>query len=262
MGILNITPDSFAEARSLTPTAAVALALRMEGDGADIIDIGGESTRPGAEPIGAGEEAARVLPIIESLQGRLRIPISIDTYKSSVAASALGSGAVIVNDVSGLLYDAEMAGVVASRGAAVVLMHTRGRPKTMYNEATYRDLVSEVTLELRDRVARATAAGVPVERILVDPGLGFAKQPEHSYGVLARLPEISAALDRPILVGPSRKSYLREAAGGRAAPDRDWATAAAVTSAVLSGAHIIRVHAVAEMAQVVRAAEAIRRAQG
>jgi dihydropteroate synthase len=261
MGVLNITPDSFAEARPLTPGGAVDLALRMEGDGADLIDIGGESTRPGAEPVGADEEAARVLPVIEALRGRLRVPISIDTYKSSVADRALAAGAVIVNDVSGLLYDPEMAGVVAARGAAVVLMHTRGRPKTMYNEALYADLVSEVTLELRPD-GSATAAGVLTERILVDPGLGFAKQPEHSYGVLARLPEIAAALDRPILVGPSRKSFLREAAGGRAATDRDWATAAAVTSAVLSGAHIIRVHAVAEMVQVVRAAEAIRGAQG
>ena len=235
MGILNITPDSFAEARALTLGDAVEMALRMEGDGADLIDIGGESTRPGAEPVGADEEAGRVLPVIEALHGRLRVPISIDTYKSSVADRALASGAGIVNDVSGLLYDAEMAGVVASRGAAVVLMHTRGRPKTMYNEALYTDLVSEVTLELRDRMARATAAGVPAGQILVDPGLGFAKQPQHSYGVLARLPEIAAALDRPILVGPSRKSFLREAAGGRAAPDRDWASAAAVTSAVLSG---------------------------
>jgi dihydropteroate synthase len=262
MGILNVTPDSFAGAGPLTPADAVELALRMEGDGADLIDIGGESTRPGADPVGAGDEAARVLPVIEALEGRLSIPISIDTYKSSVADRALAAGAGIVNDVSGLLYDAAMGTVVASRGAALVLMHTRGRPKSMYNEAFYTDVVSEVTLELKDRIARATAAGVPAARIVVDPGLGFAKQPEHSYRVLARLPEIAAALDRPLLVGPSRKSFLRDAAGGRAAPDRDWASAAAVTSAVLSGAQIIRVHAVAQMVQVVRAAEAIRAAQG
>ena len=262
MGILNVTPDSFADARPLTPHAAVSLALEMEADGADLIDVGGESTRPGAEPVSAGEEAARVLPVIEALSGRLRIPISIDTYKSSVAEAALGAGAGMVNDVSGLLYDPEMAGVVASRGAAVVLMHTRGRQKAMYEEAQYGDIITEVTQELRDRMARATAAGVPLERILVDPGLGFAKQPAHSYGVLARLPEMAAALDRPVLVGPSRKSFLREAAGGRAAPDRDWATAAAVTAAVLSGVHIVRVHAVREMVQVVRAAEAVRRAGG
>ena len=139
-------------------------------------------------------------------------------------------------------------------------MHTRGRPKTMYQEAEYQDVVGEVAAELRDRVNRATAAGVPLDRILVDPGLGFAKRPVHSYGVLARLPEIAAALDRPLLVGPSRKSFMREAAGGRAAPERDWATAAAVTAAVLNGAHIVRVHAVAEMVQVVRVAEALREA--
>jgi dihydropteroate synthase len=262
MGILNVTPDSFAEVAPLTARAAVDLALQMESDGADLIDVGGESTRPGAEPVSAGEEADRVLPVIEALRGRLRIPISIDTYKSSVADAALGSGAAMVNDVSGLLYDPEMAGVVASRGAAVVLMHTRGRPKAMYEEAQYQDLIAEVTLELRDRMSCAMAAGVPIERILVDPGLGFAKQPMHSYGVLARLHDVAAALDRPVVLGPSRKSFLREAAGGRAAPDRDWATAAAVAAAVLSGVHIVRVHAVAEMVQVVRAAEAIRRAQG
>jgi dihydropteroate synthase len=261
MGILNVTPDSFADAEPLTDAdQAVALALQMEADGADIIDIGGESTRPGAEPVGADEEAARVLPVVEALRGRLGVPISIDTYKAAVADAALRVGAALVNDVSGLLYDPALAGVAASHGAALVLMHTRGRPKDMYAAAQYQDAVAEVTLELRDRVARATAAGVSIERILVDPGLGFAKQPGHSYGVLARLPEIAAALDRPVLIGPSRKSFLREAAGGRQATGRDWTTAAAVTAAVLNGAHIVRVHAVAEMVQVVRTAEAIRRA--
>jgi dihydropteroate synthase len=263
MGILNVTPDSFADSRPLmVPDRAVAAALQMQAEGADLIDIGGESTRPGAEPVGAGEEMDRVLPVIEALRGRLQIPISIDTYKTSVADAALCAGAAMVNDVSGLLYDPELAGVVASRGAALVLMHTRGRPKAMYENAHYRDVVADVTSELRDRVARATSAGVPIERILVDPGLGFAKQPGHSYGVLARLPEIATALDRPILIGPSRKSFMREAAGGRPAADRDWTTAAAVTAAVLSGAHVVRVHAVAEMVQVVRTAEAIRRARG
>ena len=261
MGILNVTPDSFADAEPLIdPDRAVALALQMEADGADIIDIGGESTRPGAEPVGAEEEAARVLPVVQALRGRLRVPISIDTYKAAVADAALRAGAALVNDVSGLLYDPALAGVVASHGAALVLMHTRGRPKDMYAAAQYQDAVAEVTLELRDRVARAMAAGVSIERILVDPGLGFAKQPGHSYGVLARLPEITAALGRPVLIGPSRKSFLREAAGGRQAAGRDWSTAAAVTAAVLNGAHIVRVHAVAEMVQVVRTAEAIRRA--
>jgi dihydropteroate synthase len=265
MGILNVTPDSFAEASPLTdPENAVEAALRMEYDGADLVDIGGESTRPGALPVGADEEAARVLPVVERLRGRLRIPISVDTYKSQVADAALRAGAAMVNDISGLLYDSELAAVVARHRAALVLMHTRGRPASMYAEAKYQDVVGEVIGELRDAVARAAAAGVPVEQILVDPGLGFAKQPEHSYGVLARLPQIGAALDRPVLVGPSRKSFLREAAGGRAAQgrERDWVTAAAVTAAVLNGAHVVRVHAVAEMVQVVRAAEAIRKAHG
>jgi dihydropteroate synthase len=262
MGILNVTPDSFAEAQPLASrSAAIAAALKLEEDGADLIDVGGESTRPGADPVTAADEIARILPVIEGLRGRLRIPISIDTYKSTVADAALGAGAAMVNDVSGLLYDPELATVAAAHRAALVLMHTRGRPKAMYENAAYQDVIREVAAELEDRMSRATAAGVPLERILVDPGLGFAKRAGHSYDVLARLPEIAAALNRPVLIGPSRKSFLREAAGGRAAPERDWATAAAVTAAVLNGAHIVRVHAVTEMVQVVRAAEAIRRAQ-
>ena len=262
MGVLNVTPDSFAEAQPLiSPTAAIAAALKLEEHGADLIDIGGESTRPGADPVTADEEIARILPVFEGLRGRLRIPISIDTYKSTVADAALAAGAAMVNDVSGLLYDPDLAVVAAAHRAALVLMHTRGRPKAMYEDAEYQDVIREVVAELEDRVSRATAAGVLVERILVDPGLGFAKRAEHSYGVLARLPEIATALHRPVLIGPSRKSFLREAAGGRPAAERDWATAAAVTAAVMNGAHIVRVHAVAEMVQVVRAAEAIRRAQ-
>ena len=171
MGILNVTPDSFADAEPLTdPDRAVALALQMEADGADLIDIGGESTRPGAEPVSAGEEAARVLPVVEALRGRLRVPVSIDTYKAAVADAALRAGAAIVNDVSGLLYDPALAGVAASHGAALVLMHTRGRPKDMYADARYQDAVAEVTLELQDRVARATAAGVPIEQDSGGPG--------------------------------------------------------------------------------------------
>ena len=200
--------------------------------------------------------------MIEGLRGRLQIPLSVDTYKSAVADAALRAGAAMVNDVSGLLYDPALAAVVVEHGAALVLMHTRGRPKTMYEEADYQDVAAEVAAELRACVARATAAGVPVDHVLVDPGLGFAKRPVHSYAVLARLPEIAAALNRPVVVGPSRKSFMREAALGRPAAERDWTTAAAVTAAVLAGAHVVRVHAVAEMAQVVRTAEAIRRAQG
>jgi len=260
MGILNVTPDSFAERDPrLDPAAGVEAALRMEGDGADVLDVGGESTRPGAEPVGAEEELARVLPVIRALAGRVRAPISVDTYKASVARAAVDAGASIVNDVSGLAYDPALAHAVAESGAALVLMHTRGRPQTMMAQAVYDDVVREVAAELRSAVASAAAAGVAVERIVVDPGIGFAKRPAHSYGVLARLAELAAALERPVLVGVSRKSFLRAALDDRPAPERDWGTAAAVTAAVLGGAHIVRVHAVAEMAQVVRVAEEIRR---
>jgi dihydropteroate synthase len=261
MGIINLTPDSFAEAAALTSVAeAVAAALRMEGDGADILDVGGESTRPGADPVPAEEECARVLPVVRALAARTRLPISVDTYKAAVAREALAAGAVVVNDVSGLKYDPPLARVVAEAGAALVLMHTRGRSKTMYQDAAYDDVVADVARELRASMAAARDGGVPGDRLIVDPGIGFAKRAEHSYGVLARLPELAAALDRPMLAGPSRKSFMREALGGRPAPERDWGTAAAVAAAVFGGAHIVRVHAVAEMAQVVRVAEEIRRA--
>jgi dihydropteroate synthase len=259
MGILNVTPDSFAEAASrLDPGKAVDAALLMEAEGADLIDIGGESTRPGAEPVAADVELARILPVLNAIRGRARIPVSIDTYKADVARAALDAGAAIVNDVSGLGREPELARVVAQASAALVLTHTRGTSKMMYSEAVYEDVVAEVTAELRERMQRALDAGVPLDRLIVDPGLGFAKRPSHSYGVLARLSEIAAALDRPVLIGPSRKSFLREAVGARPAPERDWGTAAAVAAAVLGGAHIVRVHAVAEMTQVVRVAEEVR----
>jgi len=271
MGVVNVTPDSFSnappaasdvpEGAELTdPARAIETALRMEADGADLIDIGGESTRPGAQPVSTRDELSRVLPVIKGLAGRLLTPISVDTYKAEVAAAALDAGAAIVNDISGLRYDPELARVVAGRGAALVLMHMRGRPQTMYREAVYQDLIGEIGDELRASMAIAIEGGVPSGRLIVDPGIGFAKRAAHSYGVLARLSELAAALDRPVLVGPSRKSFLREASGGRPSSERDWGTAAAVTAAVLAGAHIVRVHAVAQMAQVVRTAEEIRRA--
>ena len=260
MGILNVTPDSFADPSSLRDQAdAVAAALRMEADGADVVDVGGESTRPGADPISAEEELSRVLPVLRALHGKIGVPLSIDTYKADVARAACSAGAAIVNDVSGLQRDPAMAKAVADSGAALILMHSRGSSKTMYAEAAYEDVVAAVIEELRDSIRAATGAGVRLECVIVDPGVGFAKRASHSYGVLARLPELAAAIDRPVLVGPSRKSFLREAVGGRPAPQRDWGTAAAVTAAVLAGAHIVRVHAVAEMAQVVRVAEEIRR---
>jgi dihydropteroate synthase len=261
MGILNVTPDSFAEPAPRTnPRTAIDDGLRMEAEGADLIDVGGESTRPGADPVSAEDECARVLPVVEGLARRVRVPISIDTYKAVVAARAIAAGASIVNDVSGLRFDPELAAVAAARGAPLILMHTRGRPKTMGQDAVYGDVLADVVRELRDSIAVATAAGVLRDRIIVDPGVGFAKRASHSYGVLARVGEIAAALGRPVLVGPSRKSFLQEALEGRQATERDWGTAAAVTAAVLNGAHIVRVHAVAEMTQVVRVADAIRRA--
>ena len=215
---------------------------------------------PGAEPVSADVERARAVPVIEALAGRVRIPISIDTYKADVAAAALAAGASIVNDISGLRFDSALGPVVAASGAAIVLMHTRGSPRTMHDRASFGNVIGEVMRELADSIGAATSAGISRNRIVIDPGIGFAKRSEHSYGVLARLDEIAAALDRPLLVGPSRKSFMRQALGDRPAAERDWGTAAAVTAAVLAGAHIVRVHAVAEMVQVVRVAEEIRRA--
>jgi dihydropteroate synthase len=260
MGILNVTPDSFAEAVSLLdPSTAIEAGQRMALAGADIIDVGGESTRPGAEPISAEEECDRILPVLEGLTRRVQVPVSVDTYKAGVARAALAAGASIVNDISGLAMDPALGQAVAGGRAALILMHTRGRPKTMYDDAVYVDVVAALIRELRGSIAAATAAGVPWERIMVDPGIGFAKRAAHSYGVLARLPELAAALDRPVLAGPSRKSFMQEALGGRPPTERDWGTAAAVAAAVLNGAHIVRVHAVPEMVQVVRVAEEIRR---
>ena len=260
MGILNVTPDSFAEASpTLDLDAAIDRALQMQEQGADIIDIGGESTRPGTEPIGASEELARVLPVVKRLVKRVSVPISVDTYRADVARAVIAEGVSIINDISGLRYEPELADVVAASQVAFVLMHMRGRSKAMYAEARYHDVVAEVTAELEASLAVATAHGVEAGRVIVDPGVGFAKQPNDSYGVLARLPALATSLDRPVLVGPSRKSFMREALAGRPAPERDWGTAAAVTAAVLAGAHIVRVHAVGEMVQVVRVAEEIRR---
>lgn len=260
MGILNVTPDSFADAERLDTARAVDVALAMEAAGADIIDLGGESTRPGAVPVDASEELRRVVPVLKALAGRLGIPVSIDTYKASVARVAVAEGASIVNDISGLLYDADMARAVAETRAALVLMHTRGRSADMYAQAHYEDVVREVAAEIRQGMTSAVAAGVELERIVVDPGIGFAKRPAHSYGLLAGVAELGGALGRPVLAGPSRKSFMREALGEVPPVQRDWGTAASVAAAVLGGAHIVRVHAVAEMVQVVRVAESTRRA--
>ena len=258
MGILNITPDSFSDGGlRLDPKRAIEDGLRMMEDGADILDVGGESTRPGADPVPAAEEMRRVLPVIEGLAARGLALISIDTYKSEVAREAVARGAAIINDVSGLLYDQALGRVAAETGAALVLMHTRGRSREMYELAVYDDAVREVGEELRGATARAVAEGVREEAIILDPGFGFAKRAEHSFEVLRGLPAL-AAVGRPILSGPSRKSFLKVALGERLPPDREWGTAAAITASVLLGAHIVRVHGVREMVDVVRVADRIR----
>jgi len=260
MGIVNVTPDSFADdGTRFDPDVAIADALRMVADGADLIDVGGESTRPGAASLSAEEELRRVLPVLEGLRGRVTVPVSIDTYKAEVADRACDLGAAIVNDISALVYDAGLAGVVARRGAAVILMHNRGRSSDMYAGAVYGDVVAEVTRELGARVQSAVDAGIRRDRIVVDPGLGFAKRAEHSLALLAGLPGL-AALGLPVLVGPSRKSFLKAALGDVPPHERVWGTAAAVTTAVLAGAHIVRVHDVAAMVQVARTADALRMA--
>jgi dihydropteroate synthase len=260
MGIINVTPDSFADGGlRFDAERAIADGLQMAADGADILDIGGESTRPGAEPLPEAEELRRVLPVAERLARESGVPVSIDTYKANVAREAVGRGATIVNDISGLQFDPAMARAVAETGAAVVLMHTRGRSRDMYEGAVYADVAAEVARELAAAIARARDAGVARDAIIVDPGFGFAKRAEHSYEMLARLDTITA-LDRPILSGPSRKSFLKAAIGEREPKDREWGTAAAVAASVLFGAHIVRVHGVREMVDVVRVSDRIRAA--
>ena len=257
MAIINVTPDSFADG-GLRFDAARAIddGVRMVEEGADILDVGGESTRPGAEPLPEAEELRRVLPVIEGLRARVSVPISVDTYKASVADRAIDLGATIVNDISALTYDSALAGVVARRRAAVVLMHNRGRSREMYAEARYDDVMGEITGELGARVIDADRAGIPRERIIVDPGLGFAKAAEHTLEALAKLDQL-AELGLPILSGPSRKSFLKRALGEVPAQQRVWGTAAAVAVSILKGAHIVRVHDVREMVQVARVTDAL-----
>jgi dihydropteroate synthase len=261
MGVLNVTPDSFSDGGvRFDPVRAIDDGLRMVAEGADILDVGGESTRPGADAVPADEELRRVLPVIDKLVSAGAL-VSIDTYKAVVAREAIARGAAMVNDISGFLFDDELPRVVAEAGAAIVLMHNRGRSREMYREATYADVPREITSELQMAIRRAVDGGVAREAIIVDPGLGFAKRAEHSYAALASLGALRA-LDRPVLCGPSRKSFLTAAIGHRSPGEREWATAAAVTASVLLGAHIVRVHRVAEMADVIRVADRIRAAAG
>lgn len=261
MGIINVTPDSFADGGlRFDPVRAIEDGLQMMEDGADVLDVGGESTRPGAAQVPESEEIRRVVPVIERLARERRAVVSVDTSKATVAREALAAGAAIVNDISGLQFDAALGQVVADAGAGLVLMHMRGRPSDMYGAAQYADVGAEIAAELRAALARADAAGVRREQIILDPGIGFAKRARHSFAALAALPAL-AALDRPLLVGPSRKSFLKDAVGDVPPAARDWGTAAAVTASVMLGAHIVRVHAVREMVQVVRAADLIAQAR-
>ena len=258
MGVVNVTPDSFSDGgQALDPSRARDLALAMEAAGADIIDIGAESTRPGAKPVNAAEELARVEPAVKAIAAAVRAPISIDTYKASVAEAALDAGASIVNDISAFEYDPELGPLVAARHVPAILMHTRGRPENMYAHAEYGDVVADVIADLKKAIARAEDYGVSRERMIVDPGVGFAKRGNQSLQVMAGLGRF-LELGRPLLVGPSRKSFMAAATGPLAPEDRDWATAAAVTAAILGGAHIVRVHAVDKLIHAIRVADALR----
>jgi dihydropteroate synthase len=262
MGVLNITPDSFSDGGAyLDSEDAIARALQIENDGADILDIGGESTRPGATAISSEEELRRILPVIQVLRGKLRIPMSVDTRRANVAEVALAAGAEILNDVSALQMDPRLADVARHARAPLILMHMRGTPQTMQRGPFARDVIRDVMAGLRDAVARAKRAGLAKTQLLLDPGIGFGKKHGQNFEILARLPEF-ARLACPIVIGTSRKAFLGKAlagSGGPSAPpgERLLGTAATVTASILGGAHIVRVHDVAEMVRVVRVADAI-----
>lgn len=259
MGILNVTPDSFSDGgRFLSPQAAVSRALRMEEEGADLLDVGGESTRPGSEPVSEAEEMRRVLPVVEALSGRLSIPLSIDTTKAAVARSALGAGARMVNDISAMTFDPEMERVVAEAGCAVCLMHIRGRPKTMQETPRYTDVVTEVKGWLSERARAAVRVGIPKKNVVLDPGYGFGKTLEHNLELLRRQREL-CELGYPVLSGWSRKSTIGKALGDLPVEERLEGTAACVALSIANGASIVRVHDVKAMVRVARMTDAIVR---
>lgn len=255
MGIINVTPDSFSDGgKYMDPERAAERALELEAEGADIIDIGAESTRPGSERISEAEELRRLIPVLKKLKGRLSVPVSVDTTKAAVAAKALENGAELINDASTLTFDAELGKVVAAANAGLILNHMRGTPETWAKLGTLAHPMKSVMEDLDAGISRARRAGIDRGRIIIDPGLGFGKRGEQNYELLARLGEM-AGLDLPVLVGPSRKSFL----GQRETADADRATAAAVTVAVLHGAHIVRVHDVAGIRAVLQTADGILR---
>jgi dihydropteroate synthase len=254
MGILNVTPDSFSDGQNFfNPSDAVEHALQIQEEGADIIDIGGESSRPGSENVSIDEELRRVIPVIERLSEQLRIPISIDTCKSEVAEQALTAGALIVNDISGLRYDPHMAAVVSRHNATVIVMHMKGTPKTMQVEPVYVDLINEVCSFLQQSIQTAEEHGIT--QVIIDPGIGFGKTVEHNLHLIRNLKELQR-FEFPVLVGPSRKSFIG-AILGAGVNERLEGTAGAVAASIMNGAHIVRVHDVKQIKRVAGIVDAI-----
>jgi dihydropteroate synthase len=261
MGVLNITPDSFSDAGKFRePESAIEQAFAIANAGADLLDVGGESTRPGSKETPAAEELDRILPVLEGLRGRLRIPISVDTRRTAVAELALRAGAEIINDVSGLKSDPKIAEVVARQGVPLILMHMRGEPRTMQKSPFARDVIKDVIEGLRKSVAMARKAGVAKSQIILDPGIGFGKSYAQNYELLQKLQQL-AKLGYPLMVGTSRKGFLGATLARQGKPlppeERIWGTAATVTASILNGAHIVRVHDVSEMVQVARVADSV-----
>jgi dihydropteroate synthase len=262
VGVLNVTPDSFSDGGLFLNTdAAVARALEIERAGADILDIGGESTRPGSKGVSAKEELQRILPVLEKLRGKIQIPISVDTSKSEVAEAAAAAGAEILNDVTALRNDPRIAEVARRRKLPLILMHMRGEPRTMQKGPFAKDVIRDVLTGLRRAIALALRAGVAKTQIIIDPGIGFGKNYAQNLELLRRLPELSE-LGYPLLVGTSRKSFIAhilrtQSQQSSEADDRIWGTGATVAASILQGAHIVRVHDVPEMVQVARVADAI-----
>lgn len=258
MGILNITPDSFSDGgMHFDKVSAIDHALRMIGDGADILDIGGESTRPGSEPVSLDEELRRTLPVIEALADKISVPISIDTYKAAVAVKALEAGASMVNDISGLRFDPEMPDVVSRFKVPVVITHIKGTPKNMQVNPSYEALIPEIMEYFRNSIQLAIKSGIPEHMIILDPGIGFGKTFEHNLEIINNLDQFSR-LGKPLLIGPSRKAFLGKILDGLPAQERLEGTAASVAISIIKGAHIVRVHDVKEMARVAKVADAIK----
>jgi len=259
MGILNVTPDSFSDGGSyLHKDVAVERALAMERDGADIIDVGGESTRPGAEKVSVKEEIQRVVPVIEEITKRVRVPVSIDTYKAAVAEAAVSAGATMINDIRGPWFDPLMPSIAASHKIPLVIMHIKGTPENMQKNPVYKSLIPEIMDYLREGIDIAVQAGIPDDRIILDPGIGFGKRVEHNLEIIQRLNEFEG-FEKPILLGHSRKSFIGRVLDDLPVMDRLEGTAAAAAIGIFNGANIIRVHDVKEMVRVARVADAIRR---